>query len=96
MAIEQLIIPVLKMDHNHSHHMHHHPVENVSTTTVMPAVHNHDDHSGHGAVSDGGAVANHALHHMMEMAVRFLISKKLSHELKLTHNVVFLVPRRLQ
>jgi len=50
--------------------MHQHPVENVSTmpTTVDHSHHNHDDHSMHGAVSDGAAAVNHALHHMMEMA----------------------------
>lgn len=50
----------------------HHNVENVSVapTTAMPSHHNHDDHSMHVAVSEGGAVMNHALHHMMEMAVR--------------------------
>lgn len=67
------------MDHDHSHHMHHnHPVDNVTsapTTTAMPSHHDHHghdtmDHSMHGAATDtAGAAVNHAMHHMMEMAV---------------------------
>lgn len=69
-------------DHDHSHHMHH-PVENLSVTTVMPPHNNHDDHSMHGAVTDGGSMVNHAMHHMMEMAVRLSSSVGLQqfHEL---------------
>jgi len=52
-------------DHDHSHHMHH-PVEIVQATTSGHL--NHDDHSMHGAETDGGSVVNHAMHHMMEMA----------------------------
>lgn len=64
------------MDHDHSHHMqHNHPqvVDNVTSTstTGMPMDHhNHHDHSMHmDSSNETGNVVNHALHHMMEMAV---------------------------
>ena len=63
------------MDHDHSHHhVHNHPVENVTvtSTTAMPSHHHeHGDHSMHGIESNGGDAVNHAMHHMMEMAVSY-------------------------
>lgn len=61
------------MNHDHSHH---HPVESVSSlpmTTVAPSGHDHHNHhSAHGAATgmETANAMNHAMHHMMEMAVR--------------------------
>lgn len=70
----------VKMDHDHhAHHMHHH-VENASAmpvmTTAAPEIHNHHDHSAHGTEASTGNVMNHAMHHMMEMAVSLKLSCK--------------------
>lgn len=86
------------MDHDHSHHMHHH-VENSSVmpavTQAVPDIHSHHDHSAHGTNASTGNVVNHAVHHMMEMSV----SIRQRDWCENRHNpasLLILVPRRLR
>lgn len=69
------------MSHDHSHHGHHdHHVMDAApspaVTTMMPSDHAEMDHSGHnmdhGSHNLTATTVNHALHHMMSMAVSFL------------------------
>jgi hypothetical protein len=59
---------------DHDHHAHHHHNHQSVETTMAPIIsteasHDHHNMHDHGSMSADGSSAQHALHHMMSMAV---------------------------
>lgn len=59
------------MDHSHMHHHHDHNMGEVesgsSSTIASPTM--HDTHNAHDHSASSDSVMQHAVHHMMSMAV---------------------------